>query len=199
MYPFIETIKILDGEARNLSFHQARFERTRKQALGLKNHPSLEAEIIIPASSSRGLFKCRVLYDQNEIRSEIQPYQRPTIRSLKLLRSDQITYTYKSADRSSLSALYKLRGACDDILIVKRGLITDSYYANVVFWDGARWLTPEKPLLEGCMRAYLLEKGVINKAPIRIEDLSNFRKLKLINALNDWNDAPSLPVDALSW
>ena len=89
--------------------------------------------------------------------------------------------------------MYNQRGSCDDILILKKGWITDSYYANVVLWDGVQWFTPEEPLLEGTMRASLLEKGIIKTAGIRIEDLSRFRSLRLINALNNWNDAPHNP------
>ena len=198
MCQFIESIKILDGEAMNLPYHQARFERTRSEILGLKNHPQLENEILVPLTARRGLFKCRILYDHSEVRVDFHPHIKPEISSLKLVSDNQISYTYKSADRSALGALFNLRGSCDDILIIKNGRITDSYFANVVFWDGSRWLTPEKPLLEGCMRASLLKNGVINTADIQLKDLSRYKSLRLINALNDWSDAPHLPLKALS-
>lgn len=199
MSPFIETIKVENGEARNLRFHQARFNRTRFEKLGLESHPALADEIIIPPSARDGLFKCRLIYDQKISRVEFSPYVRPDIRTLKLISDDQITYDYKSADRSALRALYDLRGSCDDILILKKGWISDSYFANVVMWDGSRWYTPESPLLEGTMRAFLLESGAIKRADIRIEDLSKFSKLRLINALNDLYDSPLIPIEALSW
>ena len=199
MYPFIETIKVLDGEVKNLPCHQARFERTRSEMLGLKKHPQLDNEIHVPLTAKRGLFKCRIIYDHSEVRVEFQPHLKPEISSLKLISSDQISYTYKSADRSALSALFKQRGSCDDILIIKKGRITDSYFANVVLWDGSRWLTPEKPLLEGCMRASLIKAGVIDIADIQLNDLPRYKSIRLINALNDWSDAPQLAVEALSW
>ena len=199
MYPFIETIKVLDGEVKNLPCHQARFERTRSEMLGLKKHPQLDNEIHVPLTAKQGLFKCRILYDHREVRVEFHPHIKPEISSLKLVSSDQISYAYKSADRSALSALFKHRDSCDDILIIKKGRITDSYFANVVLWDGSRWLTPEKPLLEGCMRASLLKTGVIDIADIQLKDLSQYKSIRLINALNDWSDAPQLPLEALSW
>ncbi len=199
MYPFIETIKVLDGEVKNLPCHQARFERTRSDMFGLKKHPVLVDEILVPERAGKGLFKCRILYDHSEVRVEFHPHIKPEISSLKLVLSDQISYTYKSADRSALSALFKQRDSCDDILIIKKGRITDSYFANVVLWDGSRWLTPEKPLLEGCMRASLLKTGVIDIADIQLKDLSQYKSIRLINALNDWSDAPQLPLEALSW
>ena len=44
---------------------------------------------------------------------------------------DEADYRYKSADRSLLDRLFALRGAADDVLIVRRGLITDTSIANV--------------------------------------------------------------------
>lgn len=198
MSPFIETLKVKNGEMPNLSFHQARFERTRYEIFGFRSHPALKDEIVIPEHAKRGIFKCRVVYDQLDINIEFQAYIPPDIKSLKVIIKDDISYEYKSADRSALTELYKQRGTCDDILIVKKGWVTDSYFANLVFWDGSRWLTPDTPLLPGCMRASLLENGTIEEAGIRIEDLNRFRDLKLINALNDWHDAPTIPIEALS-
>ena len=198
MYPYIETIKVENGELKNLRFHQARFIRTRIEMLGLNSHPELKKKIFVPDRARKGLFKCRVLYDLKITHVEFHPYQRPEIRSLKLVSDDPITYSYKSADRSALTALYNLRGSCDDILILKNGKITDSSFANVVLWDGFQWFTPEEPLLEGCMRAFLLENGLIKTASIRMEDLPRFKSLKLINALNHLNDVPHIPMEAVT-
>ena len=49
------------------------------------------------------------------------------------------------------------------------------------------------------MRAFLLETGAVKRADIRIEDLSKFSKIRLINALNDLNDSPLIPIEALSY
>ncbi len=198
MSPFIETLKVRDGRISNMSFHQARFERTRTDFFGYKIHPALEDEIVIPDDAKEGLFKCRVVYDGQDIEIGLQAYTPPDIKSLKVIFNDDISYGYKSADRSALTKLYDQRGTCDDILIVKKGWLTDSYFANVAFWDGSQWLTPDTPLLAGCMRASLLENGTIEEAGIRMKDLSRFSRLKLINALNDWEDAPTIPIDALS-
>lgn len=198
MSPFIETLKVYNGEISNLSYHQARFERTRSEMLGLKNHPALEEKIILPEFAKKGLYKCRLLYDIQEFKIEFHAHTPAQIRSLKLIRDDQVNYTYKSTDRTALTKLFRQRGKNDDILIAKNGWITDSYIANVVFWDGSRWFTPDTPLLSGCMRASLIESGIIEETGIRVKDLPRFRSLKLINALNDWNDAPLLPLEALN-
>lgn len=199
MSPFIETIKLLDGEAINLCFHQARFERTRRDIFGCNSHPLLKEKISPPLNLSSGIFKCRVLYDREKLEVEYHTHIKPEISSLKLITSNDIEYAYKSSDRSGLTELYRQKGDFDDILIIKNGRITDSYYANVVFWDGSQWFTPENPLLQGCMRASLIKSGSIKTEDIRVKDLSKFLSLRLINALNDLNDAPDISINALSW
>lgn len=199
MSQFIETIKVLNGEVLKLSLHQARLERTRKEVLGLRSHPDLSSEISVPDSSKQGIHKCRVLYGRDIMKVEFLPYHKPEIRSLKLVESNNISYAYKSADRSELEALYKQRGTCDDILIVKNGWISDSYFANVVLWDGSRWVTPKEPLLKGCMRFSLLTSGMIIERAIHIDVLSRYKSIRLINAMNDMSDRLELPVKAIRY
>ena len=93
-----------------------------------------------------------------------------------------------------MEALSARKGSCDDILIVKNGLVTDTSFSNVAFLDGSRWLTPEHPLLEGTKRAKLLEAGILAEADIRPEEIYRFKKVRLINAMMDWED--SYEIDA---
>ena len=81
-------------------------------------------------------------------------------------------------------------------MIVRKGWITDSYYANVVFFDGKDWWTPERPLLEGTCRARLLANGIIKTTPLQVEDLKNFLGIKLINAMRDMSQ-PMITIEAL--
>jgi 4-amino-4-deoxychorismate lyase len=179
----------------NLSWHQSRFERTRREALGLKKHTALEQVITIPDGLDRGLYKCRVVYGKTVERIEFEPHEKRVVNSLKLVVSETITYGYKYADRTDLDTLYQLRGECDDILIVKNGCLKDSYYANVVLWDGAGWVTPDTPLLPGTMRASLLADGQITEKHIRVEHLDQYEKIRLINAMNNLHESPDIPVE----
>ena len=194
---FIETIRLEDGELKNLRFHQERFEKTRYEKLGIRKHPHLEEIIQIPGGHEKGLFKCRLIYGKDFQSIEFIPYERKKINSLKAVISDTINYNYKSTDRNELEALFRLREGCDDILIIRSGYITDSYYANVVFWDGENWFTPHEPLLPGTMRAYLLEKGIIRERSITLRDTVRYKKVRLINAMSDLHDAPEIPIEAL--
>ena len=199
MSPYIETINLLDGELKNLKYHQERFERTRSLNLRLRNHPELGRVIQIPNGLEHGNLKCRVVYGKEIERIEFEPYVRKAIGSLKLVHSDTISYGYKSADRSALDVLFSLRGNCDDILIVKKGCITDSYYANVVFWNGIAWITPDTPLLPGTMRTSLLADGKIHEERVTPDDLGNFQKLRLINAMNDLNEGQEILIKAVKY
>lgn len=197
MSQFIETIQLLHGKLRNLEFHQERFERTRREVLGIRNHPRLAEVICIPKGLEQGKLKCRLTYSYVVELVEFEPHIQRKVNSLKLVYSDNIDYFFKYADRSKLQSLYKKRGNCDDILVVKKGQISDSFYANVVFWDGKEYITPDTPLLPGTMRASLLNKGLIREESISPDDLSKFAGIKLINAMYDLQVAAELPIKAI--
>lgn len=107
------------------------------------------------------------------------------IRSLKLVEDNEIDYSFKSTDRAPLNRLTARKGDCDEVLIVKKGLLTDTSFTNVAVFDGERWLTPRHPLLLGTKRASLLERQVIKEADISVETLMNAQKVSLINAMID--------------
>jgi 4-amino-4-deoxychorismate lyase len=197
MSRFFETIQLLNGELKNLEFHQERFENTRSKALGLKSHPLLSDVIEVPDGLDQGLLKCRVSYAREIELIEYEPQLKREVNSLQLVYSDTIEYGYKYADRTELEKLFGQREECDDILIVKNNLITDSYYANVVFWNGESWITPDRPLLPGTMRASLLSEGEIREGKITREDLDKYQRVKLINAMNELQVAPEIPIDSI--
>ena len=197
MSRFIETIQLRHGVLLNLEFHQLRFERTRREVLGIRNHPRLADQISVPRGLDSGRLKCRVNYGRVIDLIEFEPQPERKVNSLKLVYSDTIEYGYKYADRKELELLFHQRGENDDILIVKKACITDSFYANVIFWDGVAWITPDTPLLPGTMRAFLLNSELIREERITPGDLKRFQKLKLINAMNDLEHAPEISIDSI--
>ncbi len=197
MYLCFETIQLLDGTPGNLPYHQKRFERTRLALFKQKRHPLLKEIIDVPEEYQRGLLKCRVIYGTGIERIEFGPAIRHEIHTLRLVYSDDVEYSYKFLDRSMLEKLFLQKRGCDDILIVKNGTITDSFYANVLLWDGRKWYTPDTPLLPGTMRANLLDQGIIKEARITPDDLNRFKKVKLVNSLNDFTRAPEIPLSSI--
>jgi 4-amino-4-deoxychorismate lyase len=86
-----------------------------------------------------------------------------------------------------------LRDDCDDILIVKKGNITDSSYSNIVFRRGKNWYTPWSALLKGTMRQNLIDNNKIFQEQIELEDIESFKSFKLINAMLEF-DGPEIDV-----
>lgn len=192
MCRFIETIRVENGKAYNLSLHSRRLNKTRRDVLHCGSPIDLAG--FIRAEDHVGRTRCRVVYGKEIESVEYIPYAIRPVSSLKLISSDDIDYTYKSCDRSALNELFGQRGEADDVLIVRGGLLTDTSIANVALWNGSRWETPEAPLLEGTMRAYLLEKELITPRAIRPQDLSGYTRVRLFNAMIGFGEM-ELPVE----
>ena len=163
MCQFIETIRIDSGEARNLTYHEQRLNDTRNH-FWPGSHALQLADFLPPVPES-GIHKLRIVYGQ-----------------------DGISYTYKSTDRQVLDQLFAQRGSCDDILIVRRHLLTDTSIANIALFDGKHWHTPQSPLLKGTKRAELLDKGILSERKIHVEDIPSYSTVRLFNAMIDWGE-----------
>lgn len=186
MCQFIETIRIENGKALNLGFHNYRFNKTRRDIFEC-NLPINLADYIQPADYTERT-KCRIEYQDEVEKVEYQPYTIRPVNSLKMVTSDGLDYTYKSSNRQKLDELFKQKGDADDILIIKDGFLTDTSIANIALWNGSEWETPEKPLLEGTKRASLLGKGLIVPAAIRPNDLSRYSRIRLFNAMIEFGE-----------
>lgn len=191
----LETIKCLDGKLYNLQWHTTRFNQARKEYFGLNTRMNLANFVKVPTSAKKGLLKCRITYSKTIDQLEFLPHEFRTVESLKLLENNTIDYGYKYSNREELNKLFEQKGDCDDILIVKNGFITDSYTANPIFFDGEIWWTPDTPLLPGTQRARLISEHKISVCPIRTTDLGKYKKVGLINALQDMNDMPIIDID----
>ena len=175
----LETIKIEAGEIANLSYHQARCDRSRQKLFKSEKRLDLSSFIKPPAS---GLYRCRILYADTIHSIEYIPYQPKKIDRLKIV-SSQIEYAFKYANRDSLTALLEANKDVDEVIIEKNGLLTDTTISNIAFFDGEKWLTPTKPLLEGTMRAKLIDEGLLQTREITKASLSNYSQVALINAV----------------
>jgi 4-amino-4-deoxychorismate lyase len=195
----IETIRFEDGRFENLAFHQKRMNESRKALFGCTDQIDLYELLHQRTFDERkGLQKCRIKYAEEILEVAFSPYVLPSIKSLKVILDNNIDYSFKYDDRSALNQLFSRRNGCDDILIVKNGLVTDSSYANVLFFNGKDWLTPAKPLLNGTQRARLLSDELIKTAEIRLEDMRYFQKLRLINAMIRFEDQIDIPIKKIT-
>jgi 4-amino-4-deoxychorismate lyase len=197
MCQLVESIKLKDGEILHLSYHQDRMNRSVEELFAGTVPIDLAKAIVIPENFRSGLFKVRVLYRQTIEKVEIEPYNFRTIESLKVVQHESIDYHLKYTDREILQHLYALRGNCDDIIIIKNGLVTDSFAANLLFFDGQIWLTPTTPLLKGTQRQFLLDQGIIAEKEIREGDIRSYQKVGLINAMVDFDEMPVININRI--
>ncbi len=196
MSQLFETIQIKDGSILNLKYHQDRFDFSRKQLFPNFRDISLAQKIHLPSYYQVGLIKCRISYSEKINEIVFEHYSIRQIKSIKKVHHDKIDYSYKFENRKILKTLFNGRQGHQEILIIKNGLVTDCFYYNVAFFDGHKWLTPEKPLLKGTKRAFLLDHNKISLAPILEKDIPNFHKIALFNALSDFGEV-QLSVDQI--
>jgi len=194
----LESIKLKDGEYQNLFYHEQRMNRSLKTLCGEIDHFDLEDFLKHLEKPVQGLYKCRIVYDEQSKEVEFMPYTPKPINSLRVIEHDRISYEYKYADRKTLNKLFELRQTSDDILIVKRGLVTDSSFANIVFRRGKHWYTPWSALLKGTQRAKLLEHGIIQEEEIAADDIKTFQTFKLINAMLEF-ESPEIDVSNIGF
>lgn len=127
---------------------------------------------------------------------EYASYHIRPVSSLRLVADDEADYRYKSTDRSVLNRLFDLRETEDDVLIVRRGWLTDTSICNIALWNGKQWITPSVPLLAGTKRASLLDRGEMVAGDIRPEDLPGYSRIRLFNAMIEFGEI-DLSVDKI--
>jgi 4-amino-4-deoxychorismate lyase len=197
MSPLLESLKLKDGIIQNLNYHQDRLNRSMEELFPTARKIDLAKEISIPENCKSGIFKIRVLYGQTIEKIEIEPYVFRSIESFKVVHHESIDYHLKYTDRQILQELFARRGDCDDIIIVKNGLVTDSFAANLLFFDGEKWFTPKTPLLKGTKRQLLIDNGIVSEKEIREEDILSYRKVGLINAMIDFEEMTLISVEQI--
>lgn len=199
---YLETFLVAHRRLVRESEHRLRLARTLHCApdspavsrlLALAAHEALHAPDV---PRLRG----RLVYNlHGEADFSLLPYAPRRIETLRLVHDDHIDYSLKRTDRSALDACFARRRGADDVIIVRRGLLTDTTVANLALFDPhtARWYTPAVPLLTGTHRSALLSAGVLTPLPdLTPESLARFTRLRLFNALLGWGEC-ELPIAAV--
>jgi 4-amino-4-deoxychorismate lyase len=198
MCPLIETMRVENGKVNNLLYHQLRMQKALTEIAGSSQVVELERMLSKLPVPEHGLYKCRVIYTDKKAEMEITPYVFRAVKTLRLLHDDTIEYNHKFQDRSRIDHLFEQRTGCDDILIIKNGLVTDTSYANIIFKRENDWITPISFLLPGTQRQYLLDRKIIREENIREKDLRTFTSLKLINSMM-LMDGPEILVENVKY
>jgi 4-amino-4-deoxychorismate lyase len=160
--------------------------------------PLLKNIISIPSHLREGTIRCRIDYNNNDYSAIYESYIPKKADSLRIIFDNTITYDFKYTDRDDLTKLMDNRLNCDEILIIKHGLITDTSYSNIIFFNGKEYHTPKIPLLKGTCRTRLLKEGKILEKDITVDDLSKYAYFKLINSMLNDDLTDLKPVSAIT-
>ena len=181
MYPLFESIREEGGQVHLLQFHQARVEPSCRQLFQKKCPWKLIT--ILPLLPTTGLCKLRFLYIDHAFSFKLVPYKARKTESLKYVKINTYNYDLKFTDRCGIDQAFALRGGCDDVLMTKNGLLTDTSYCNILLFDETDWITPSQPLIKGAQRDYLLDQKMIKGGCAHKGYLALYIGLQLINAL----------------
>lgn len=185
MYPFFESIKVSEGIVFLWEQHLQRMNNTLLHH-GASSLNKVLLERTLKGIPHQGLYKLRLLYNADSAFTiEYIPYQKKRITHLTLIQDDDIVYDYKYTDRSGILKHISPDRPSEEIIFIKKGLVTDTSYANLAFYDGKHWITPLQPLLDGIKRKHLLSQGLLTEKNIKVEDLAGFQQVSLINAMLD--------------
>jgi 4-amino-4-deoxychorismate lyase len=193
MFPLFETIRIENGTMQNLKWHFWRLEHTFQSIYSIKC-PFILENIIVPREYRIGLVKLRLMYDQSDYECDFSTYETKKIDTLKIVLGDSLSYDFKFTNRDKILSLHKQKQKMDDILIVKDAYITDTSIANIAFFDGSKWITPENPILKGTTRERLINEGKIQTANIKPQQLKDFQSFKIFNAMIDFDNQNPKPI-----
>ena len=197
MYPLFETIRYKNGILENVSYHQARINRTLR-ALG-GNTPIQLDKIHIEGNVEKDIvYKIKCLYNlEGAYHIEKVVYLKKKIQTVSIHLAAQEEYQFKYTNRSWLNEALKNAGT-DEMIIVQYNMIKDGNYANLVFFNGSEWHTPLHPLLLGTHRARLIDENKITEKVITLSDLANYTTLKYINAMMLWEESPEIEIRQLA-
>lgn len=196
MSRLIESIKVYNKKLYSIEYHNVRMNNSRAELFNSKDKIDLLKVILLPNDLSNELYKCRVIYSEKIISVDFQKYKKRKVDCLQIVHDDEITYSHKFEDRTKFEK--HLRESKDDeILIIKNGLVADTSFSNVVFYDGTKYLTPSYPLLKGTKRAKLVAKGIIQEEEIGLNDIQKFKHFYLINALLDISEENKISIEKI--
>ncbi len=123
-----------------------------------------------------------MLYDREIQSIEYIPYRPKEIQKIALAEHP-VEYAFKYADRKVFDQILASSPGCDDVLIVRDGLLRDTTIANIAFLENGRWITPLKPLLEGTTRQRLIDEGFLTPKNIHQENIGQYDGFALMNAM----------------
>ncbi len=176
---YFETVKCEDYEIFNIEYHNKRVANTIGLNINLQ-------EYIYPLSEE--LLRCKVTYNDFEVLNvEYFPYKKRDITSFKLIFDDEISYSKKYLNRENLDSLFLRKEDCDEIIIIKNGVVTDTSIANIAIFYENKWITSKNCLLNGTTKQRLLDSKFLVEKDISVKMLKKASQIALMNAMIDFD------------
>lgn len=195
----IEAICIRNRQIINKKYHEKRMQQAIADCWQTDADIHLSDIIELQSLQTNVTYKCRITYSDKIHRVVFEKYAPRNINSLRIVDAENVNYRYKFADRALINNLREKRNEFDDILMVKNGMITDTSFTNIIFFDGRKWVTPSDFLLNGTMRQFLLDINRIAEKPIGVADLKKYSKTMLINAMLPFDESRSFSVSNIKY
>ena len=95
MSQLIESIRLKDGKFNNLNYHEQRMDCSLKEVYNIEGSSDLNHFFHTIEYPRKGLYKCRLLYDNRSKIVEFVPYTIKRVKSLKLIVDNDILYNHK--------------------------------------------------------------------------------------------------------
>jgi 4-amino-4-deoxychorismate lyase len=196
MCQLLETIKVRQNSLQHVEFHNERVNYSRSYLFESIDNWDLLKLISVPGLDPGRIYRCRFLYSRVVEKIEFLPYAPRIIQKLFFVTVEDLDYSFKYANRDAIDRLKSTYATepNSDILIVKNGLVTDTSFSNIVFYDGSNWYTPDSPLLKGTKRAWYLQQGILLEKKITLADIPKYQKARLINAMMDLVDGDDIAI-----
>ena len=194
-YPIFETIAILNGKPQNLEYHQVRMNKAVEFLFKNANSLNLAEIIQIPKEYQTGLVRCRIDYNQQDYKTLFAPYQKREIKSYQCVYLDNIDYQFKYSNRSDFE---KINIDNDEAIIIQNNKVTDCRIGNLLFLKENIWYSPKDYLLKGTQLSYLLAQNKIVLKEINVNEIHQYEKIMMINAMNPFDDSRAIPTQQIA-
>nr|WP_314741979.1 aminotransferase class IV family protein [uncultured Haemophilus sp.] len=194
-YPIFETIAILNGKPQNLEYHQVRMNKAVEFLFKNANSLNLAEIIQIPKEYQTGLVRCRIDYNQQDYKTLFAPYQKREIKSYQCVYLDNIDYQFKYSNRSDFE---KINIDNDEAIIIQNNKVTDCRIGNLLFLKENIWYSPKDYLLKGTQLSYLLAQNKIVLKEINVNEIHQYEKIMMINAMNPFDESRAIPTQQIA-
>ncbi|MDH2997607.1 branched-chain amino acid aminotransferase [Pasteurellaceae bacterium LFhippo2] len=191
-FPLFETIAIKDKQILNLDYHQQRYEQAIQHYFGAEKQFDLIDVIKLPEDLPNHLIRCKVEYNATQYQVSFFDYTPRTIQRFKCVYTQDLDYRFKYSDREMLDRLKS--DQADEVIIINNGLVGDCTIGNLLFSKQGKWYSSQDYLLKGTQLSQLLAQKRVELVEISADDLFQYDKIMMINALNPFDLARAIPI-----